>query len=344
MNTKPLARHLSRICTSIALAIARREEVTEVTLESQEKLESQETPWRYLERATMVGLAILLTICFAMASHAATLTEGDVLPNYAVVSVGSGASINVNSGPINGSLLIGDGSTATAAGGNNGAITGGVFLSPPCPSCNLSGLNTPPTVTTVASSVGTTAFSDAAALSAAASALTPSTSLGSISNTTVNIVGNGGLNVYSIPSGNQTNPTIHLSGGPNDLFVFNVAGLISTNTTWTFTGVSASQILWNFTSTTGNCFATSGGNVVFGTFLATDGCNFQFSHLNIDGQLINTDGNIQFNSGSALTTFDPFVGTPAAIPEPGTLAMMGLGVTLCGALRRKRRAARTRRE
>jgi hypothetical protein len=45
---------------------------------------------------------------------------------------------------------------------------------------------------------------------------------------------------------------------------------------------------------------TSGGDVLFGTFLATHGGDFQFSELDLTGQLINTAGHIQFVSGSTI--------------------------------------------
>src|SRR5690348_7176413 len=58
------------------------------------------------------------------------LSLGSVLPNYAVVSVGPNASIMVNSGPISGSVLLGDGTTSSSSGGNNGRVTGHVDVSP----------------------------------------------------------------------------------------------------------------------------------------------------------------------------------------------------------------------
>jgi hypothetical protein len=158
------------------------------------------------------------------------LTEGTILPNYAIVSVGPGASLNMGGAqPVNGAVLIGDGSTATSSGGGNTSIMGGVSISPPCTSCILTNIAIPPSVTIVSSSVGATAFADAATLAAEALALTPVINLGNIGNTTTNIVGAGGINAFSIASGNNTNPRINISGGPDDLFVFNVAGNISTN-------------------------------------------------------------------------------------------------------------------
>jgi hypothetical protein len=62
-------------------------------------------------------------------------------------------------------------------------------------------------------------------------------------------------------------------------------------------GVTASHILWNLTGT-GTVLQTSGGNVLVGTFLATNGGAFQFSELQLTGELINTGGNIQLVSGN----------------------------------------------
>src|SRR5689334_2365077 len=108
------------------------------------------------------------------------LPEGSVLPNYAVVSVGPNASVTVNSGPIKGSVLLGNGTTSTSSGGGNGQITGTVDVSPTVSGDNLSHIQIAPTVMTVASSIGLQAFNDAVALSNTASGLSPTQTFGSI--------------------------------------------------------------------------------------------------------------------------------------------------------------------
>jgi hypothetical protein len=103
-------------------------------------------------------------------------------------------------------------------------------------------------------------------------------------------------------------------------------------------GVTASDILFNFTGT-GTVLQTSGGNCsgktcLYGTFLATDGGGFQFSNLNLTGELINTDGNIQLVSGSEVTA------PPVVTPLPAAFPLFATGIGGLGLLgwRRKRKA------
>jgi hypothetical protein len=72
-----------------------------------------------------VACAIFLAAALsALPASAGPLTEDNVLPNYAVVSVGPNSSITVNSGPINGNVLLGDGNSSSSSGGGNGQVTG----------------------------------------------------------------------------------------------------------------------------------------------------------------------------------------------------------------------------
>lgn len=286
-------------------------------------MKSNQTRWLHRLRGTMTGLAILLTACFAAPSaFASPIPMSSVLIQYALVSVGSGATLMVNSGPITGKVLIGDGSNATSAGGGHGQITGGLDISPPVSGDNLQSLATKPTITLVSPTIGTTAFSDAATLSSTVAGLTPTQTFGSISGTQT-ITGNGGLNVINVTS--LSNPTLTLRGTANDIFVFNVANSFSTNRVMTLTGgLTPDHILWNFTGGGTTVFSTSGGNLLYGTFLATSaGARFQFSSLDLTGQLINTGDHIQFVSNSSMT------GAPfTTVPEPNSGLLMASGLML----------------
>ena len=183
-------------------------------------------------------------------------------------------------------------------------------------------------------------------LSNNAAALTATQTYSSIANNQV-ITDVAGLNVIDIGSGGIHNANFTISGPSDATFVFNVTGGIQTNQVETLSGgVTASDILFNLLGTSGNIFQTSGGDQLEGTFLATNGGNFQFSELDLIGQLINVDGNVQLVSGSIIPTFAPF--TPPAIPEPSTYgrcwfsASPALATWAIAAARRSRSPERNR--
>jgi hypothetical protein len=303
-------------------------------------------------RGTMVGLVILLTICFAASPSFANVVLFPQIPTlvqYGVVSVGPSASIMMNTGPNMTRALVGDGSTVSSSGGNQGSISGGVDVAAPVTGCGpnpatnptcFSGLQNPPTNNVVPASVGVNAFNEAATLSSFALGLMATQpDIVSLPNGT--ITGNGMTNVINV-TGNSNNPTLTLQGTENDFFVFNLFGNFSENKMMTLIGVDPAHILWNFVGTgTGNRLSTSGGSLLFGTFLSTvPGVNFNTDNLPLGGALWNTGGMITWVSGSMLNAA-PF--NPAVIPEPGTLATMMLGpglIALSAALRRKKGASR----
>lgn len=267
---------------------------------------------------------------FQSASRANSLDLG-VLSNYAVVDLGNGTTFGQNSGPVAGNELLGNGVKAAFSGGNNGGLTNGGILyydSTVLGTNTFSQLQNPPTTMLVPNTVTAAALAQAQSVSDAASALTATQTFSDLTSATT-LVGNGGLNVIDV----ATIESLKLSGTANDVFVFNVSGLFNTNQAMILGGVLPSHILFNFTGTSGHVFQTSGGDTVYGTFLATHGGQFQFSNLDLTGELINTGGDVQLVSGSSIPTFTPFTPPPVPLPAPlwsaaALLAMLGLGSRL----------------
>ena len=284
---------------------------------SKSHLSGDATVLGYAKRVRQLALLTLLafTVAPAMAQNYSGLNLGTAA-NYAFVDTGA-TTLGWNSGPIAGSVLFGNNLNAQLSGGNNGGLTNGGVLYYDS-TVKLSGsLQNQPTETQVSTSVTQAATASAQSVSAYASSLAATQTFSTINNTTT-IIGNGGLNVIDV--GSIQNANITFSGTANDVFVINVTGTINTNQVMALAGgVTAGHILFNMTGTSGNILQTSGGDTLVGTFLAVDGGQFQFSELNLNGALINTDGNVQFVSGSKIPTFTPF-----AVPEPGS-AMLFVG-------------------
>ena len=248
--------------------------------------------------------------------------------NYAFIDLGA-TTLGWNSGPIAGNVLFGLGLKANLSGGNNGGLTNGGVLFKDS-SANVSGsLQNPVTQVVVDNSVTQNAATIAQDVSKFASSLSPTQTFSTINNTTT-ITGNGGLNVIDVAD--IQNAKLTLSGTANDVFVFNVSDQIHTNQAMTLSGVLPTNILFNLTGT-GTVFQTSGGDLSFGTYLATDGGRFQFSNLDLDGQLINIGGDVQFVSGSKIPTFSPF--TP--VPEASNFKLLGVVAIAAGAVMAWRR-------
>jgi len=222
--------------------------------------------------------------------------------NYIFIDTGN-THLGWNAYQLNGDVLFGQGLTVQLSGGNNGGLGAGYKVYTDS-TTNISGkLQNPLTFASVSTSVTAAAAASAQSVSNNASGLTATQTFSTINNN-MTINGNGGLNVIDVGSIQNANFTIH--GSANDYFVFNVSRGIQTNRVMTLTGgVPASHILWNLTGS-GTVLQTSGGDVLVGTFLATKGGQFQFSELQLTGELINTGGNIQLVSGNHALNHIPF--------------------------------------
>ena len=234
--------------------------------------------------------------------------------NYAFIDLGS-TTLGWNSGPIAGSVLFGQGLHANLSGGNNGGLTNGGILYYDNTAVISGSLQNPVTKTQVPTSTTQAAATIGKNVSDYASSLTATQTFTNINNT-VTISGNGGLNV--IDATNIQNSKLTLSGSANDFFVFNISGEVQTNQPMTLSGgVLPSHILFNLTGSGTVLFQTSGGNVLYGTFLAANGGKFQFSNLDLTGELINIGGDVQFVSGSDIPVYSPFT-----VPEPSVLSLI----------------------
>jgi hypothetical protein len=254
---------------------------------------------------TNLGASLCATEALAAAYYAGLNLGIDTY--YAFIDVGP-SKLGWNSGPIAGNVLFGQGLNARLFGGNNGEASGTVQYDH---TTEISGslqklINKLPVPTSVTSAARTAAQN----VSSYASSLPATQTFGNINNAQI-IYGNGGLNVINVA--NIQNAQLTLSGTASDIFVINVSGGIQTSQPMTLSGVLASHVLFNLTGKSGIIFQTSGGNVLYGTYLATNGGQFNFSQLNLTGALINIGGNVQFVSGSQIPTSAPF--TPFQLPE-----------------------------
>ena len=229
---------------------------------------------------------------------------------YAFIDLGA-SSLGWHSGPIAGSVLFGQGLNAQV-GGNNVGASGTVDYDPTTAMGGSPQTPTPPLP--VPATVTSAALTTAQNVSNYAALLPATETFGNITNP-LTILGNGGLNVINIA--NIQKAPLTLKGTATDIFIINVAGSIQTNQPMTLSGVSANRVLFNLTGSSGTVLQTTEGNVLYGTFLATKGGQFQLTKLNLNGALINTAGDVQFVGGSQIQAFAPF--TLASFPISSAL-------------------------
>ena len=113
------------------------------------------------------------------------------------------------------------------------------------------------------------AQADANAASAAYAALPATQSLGNLT-TSITVSGNGGTNVITLSSLSYNSRTLTLSGGADDVFVFNVSGgfTFANSQIALSGGVTANHVVFNFPTAGPTVKLSKSTNVVNGTFLA----------------------------------------------------------------------------
>ena len=178
------------------------------------------------------------------------------------------------------------------------------------------------------------AQTDATTFGTQISGLAPTQTISGISSSTT-IAGNGGNNVIDV-NGSITS-AFKVSGGANDVFIFNVTGTLNVTSgivaDITGSGVTANHIIFNFIGTTANTQVTEGNNATIdGTLLSTNGDY----HYLLNG--VNNGAAIDLFNGTAIDTSGgngngtqngSNVFTGVSVPEPSqyilTSIVCGLG-------------------
>jgi hypothetical protein len=160
------------------------------------------------------------------------------------------------------------------------------------------------------------AQSDANSASTAYAALTPTQTFGNVT-TSLTITGNGGTNVISMNSLDYSRKTLTLSGGPSDVFIFNVARDFTFNHSQIALtgGVTANHVIFNFTHAASSIDISNSSNVS-GTFLAPHASLSLRNSPSVQGELIAKD--LTINADQQLTAAG--FALPVAAAPTGSLS------------------------
>jgi hypothetical protein len=180
---------------------------------------------------------------------------------------------------------------------------------------------------------------DARNASTAAAALVPTQTFSTL-NEDQTITGNGGANVIRVTGDITLKKTLHLVGGPSDMFVFQLTAADAPSAhTLTLSGVvmdlsgglTPDNIQWDMNGVGGGIVISSGASV-YGTFLAPDRGILVDNGI-LGGRVIGGGGtdshsnSVSVHSSSQITAPPPGQG----VPEPSTLVLgiAGLAVFQC---------------
>ncbi|MDX2225077.1 MAG: hypothetical protein SFV21_20135 [Rhodospirillaceae bacterium] len=134
----------------------------------------------------------------------------------------------------------------------------------------------------------------------------------------------GALNVIPIASLKHKEDTFTITGGANDVFVFNVAGNWDyDNSQIVLNGVNANNVFFNFLSAAAEIAIGKAGTVFQGTILAPQGSIDYHNPASFTGRIIGLDINLHSDFNIAAP-FDP--PPPPSVPAPGSLVLFALGL------------------
>ncbi len=176
------------------------------------------------------------------------------------------------------------------------------------------------------------AIEDAQTASTALAALAATQTFSSITTNKV-ITGNGGQNVIHVGSVNLNGNKLTLSGGPNDLFIFDVTGGsfgFSQSQIVLLGGVTEPHVIFNLTGT-GTTDLNKSTSVFFGTLLAPQWNVTVHNPFSYNGAVIGA--NLDIHSDADIS------GPHPPVPEPSSILLLGTGLAAVAAKIRRRRKA-----
>lgn len=263
--------------------------------------------------------------------------------NYAVLGLGgvstlrSGFEVYQSGTVINGN--VGTGAYSTFTHGMDATINGGLYYDttdtlPIITGTITGGTHQQSMLQTV---------TDAMSASVIAAGLAPTQTFATLTEGQT-ITGNGGNNVIKVTGDVTLKTTLTINGTANDWFVFQMDGtgknpLTLSGVIMNLTGgVTADHILWDLSGSGGGLSITSGGALVYGTFLAPDR-SIIVDNANVVGRIIGggtVAGESPANSLSIHSTSNITLSPSTAVPEPSSWVLFGSTVVAVFVCCRKR--------
>jgi hypothetical protein len=158
---------------------------------------------------------------------------------------------------------------------------------------------------------------------------------GQIVNASAGTLDGSGNRVFAVASNNfnNNNQGFTINGSATDFVVVNILNGTSNEALGgpiTLSGgITAGHVLFNFVGTSGNLGASAGGAAVSGTFLAPQ-MEINLDNVDITGHLFGGASGTDFQLVSGFNLH--------AVPEPGSIVLLSIGVVGAACLRRRAKA------